>query len=273
MQAKLTILCLLLLARLTGLSQPPSSVFVHFAFDKWQLSIPARATLDSLTDTLYADDRIELHGHCDSLGSGSYNDRLSQKRVKSVLAYLLSIGWEKKDILVSTGHGEKIPLTNNNTPEDRSLNRRVEIKIIRGESEPVSLLKQLGDSTKIAGTNIVLKNLNFVGGMHQLIPESMPILNELLKAMQTWPKLVIRVEGHICCESGTGDGYDMETGINNLSEARAKAVCDFLIANNIAPQRVSYKGFGHSKPLYPFPEKNEEESQLNRRVEIKIISR
>jgi outer membrane protein OmpA-like peptidoglycan-associated protein len=134
-------------------------------------------------------------------------------------------------------------------------------------------MEKLADSATKAGTNIILHNINFVGGMHQFLPESGPILIELLEAMQANPKLIIRVEGHICCQPDKGDGLDAETGINNLSEARAKAVMDYLLANGIESKRISYKGFGHSAPIYPFPEQSEEERIQNRRVEIKIISK
>src|SRR5688572_22225440 len=109
--------------------------------------------------------------------------------------------------------------------------------------------------------------------MHQITPESRPILDELLDAMKTHPKLVIEIQGHICCENRIGDGMDLETGIYNLSTARAKAIYDHLISNGIQASRVSYKGFGHSQPMYPFPERTEEERVANRRVEIKIISK
>ena len=107
--------------------------------------------------------------------------------------------------------------------------------------------------------------------MHQFLPEATPMLEELSEAMQTYPDLIIRIEGHICCQQYNGDGLDGETGINNLSEARAKAVVDYLVTNNIAANRISYKGFGHSTLLHPWPEKTEEERIQNRRVEIKII--
>ena len=158
--------------------------------------------------------------------------------------------------------------------EERSLNRRVEIKIIYAPAnKDKSLTEKLADSTITIGTNIILRNINFFGGMHQFLPESTPMLEELLDAMQTYPKLVIRIEGHICCEQYDGDGLDAETGINNLSEARAKAVRDYLIKNNIDSKRVSYKAFGHSSPIYSWPEKTEDEKMKNRRVEIKIISK
>ena len=43
--------------------------------------------------------------------------------------------------------------------------------------------------------------------------------------------------------------------------------------NSFSTVRVSYKGFGHTTPIYPWPEKTEDEKMKNRRVEIKIISK
>ena len=253
-------------------SQAPASVFVHFAFDKYELSATTRATLDSLTEVLDTTDRIELHGHCDAKGSNAYNDRLSARRVEAVKKYLFSLGWEERDILVSAAHGENIPLVSNNSDEQRSLNRRVEIRIIPGKvSNTKTLSQKLADSTLKAGSNIVLPDILFIGGTHRFLPESNKTLADLLDAMLQYPNLVIRVEGHICCEESSGDGLDIDTRQQNLSAARARAVMDFLLENNIAPERVSYFGFGHSKPIYPYPEQSEEERKLNRRVEIRII--
>ncbi|MGB3165053.1 MAG: OmpA family protein [Chitinophagaceae bacterium] len=265
---------LLLLANFSALTQSASSVYVYFGFDKRDLTAASRARLDSLTDSLDLTDRIELHGHCDIIGSNAYNDQLSAKRVEAVNKYLLSIGWESKDIKVVKAHGENIPLNKNLSPEERALNRRVEIKIIHGSGKNSnSIIKKIADPTLTAGSNIVLRNINFVGSRHQFLLESAPMLLELLEAMETYPKLVIRVEGHICCQPGIGDGFDEETGLFNLSEARAKAVRDYLSKNGIDSNRITYQGFGHSAPLYPSPEKTEEERKQNRRVEIKIISK
>lgn len=269
-------------------AQTPASVFVHFATDKHILTPASQATLDSLTDNLDVSDRVELHGHCDANGSNAYNDRLSARRVKAVLDYLIEIGWEKKDILLAEGHGENLPIAGNATEDQRRLNRRVEIRIIPGQPQPAkpvstvpgkpdvpvkTLTEKIADTATKAGTNITLRNINFYGSMHQFLPESGPSLLELLDAMKRFPNLMIRIEGHICCEPGEGDGYDQETGMNNLSEARAKAVKDFLVVNGIDHRRIHTKGFGHSAPIYPYPEKSIEEQKLNRRVEIKILSK
>lgn len=268
-------------------AQNRESVFVYFALDKHEISQASRARLDSLTDSLDLTDQIELHGHCDRSGSDSYNDRLSQRRVKNVQHYLLNNGWEKKDILIAAGHGERMPLYADKNEFERMMNRRVEIRILRGKGAtgfpppaknylPANLngsgvMKQKIDSTVKAGDQVILHNIHFVGARHQILPDSKPILDELLQAMQKFPKLVIQIEGHICCVSTSGDVLDLDTGLKNLSEARAKAIREYLIQNGIAAERISYKGFGHSRPLYAYPEEDEEQMKLNRRVEIRII--
>lgn len=260
-------------------SQPRESVFVYFDLDKHNISRATRARLDSLTDSLDLKDQIELHGHCDFLGSDGYNDRLSARRVSSVANYLLQNGWEKKDILFTSAHGEKNPLNNNRTASERKMNRRVEIRIWRGtgtgsqqEAKIPGPVKQKIDSSVKAGDRIILKNIYFVGARHQLLPESYPVLEELLASMKKFPALVISIEGHICCVPAPADVLDLDTGEKNLSEARAKAIKEYLVENGIAASRISYQGFGHSRPIYAYPEEDEEQMKLNRRVEIRIIS-
>lgn len=267
--------CLLvtaLLIHFISRSQTPEPVFVYFATDKYELSRAARATLDSLTDSLDLADHIEIHGHCDNRGSDAYNLRLSEQRVRAVEKYLLANGWERKDITIEKAHGEKQPLDDNNTDKGRGLNRRVEIRILRGAAKS-SLTEQVGSEKIKAGDNIVLPDIYFRGGMHQFLPVSGPALQDLLSAMRRYPKLVIEVEGHICCHPDKADGLDLETGLSNLSEARAIAVMNFLISNGIEPERVSYKGYGHSRPVYPYPETTEAQMTANRRVEIRIIKK
>lgn len=59
--------------------------------------------------------------------------------------------------------------------------------------------------------------------------------------------------------------------INGISTARARAVYVYLLRNKIDRKRLSFKGFGITKPIHPIPEKSEAQEDENRRVEIKII--
>lgn len=253
---------------------------VYFDFNKYNLTEAARLRLDSflLAEKQNVPDLgIQLNGHCDAIGSDEYNDKLSKQRVTAVKKYFLGNGIQPYNIGDAIGHGKKEPLNENKTEEERQLNRRVEISFIRVVTTnlPVinSLKEKIADSSTIAGTSIALRNINFVGGRRLPLPQSRPILDELLATMKAFPHLIIEIDGNICCQEGDEDGFDLETNDRNLSEMRAKTIADWLIYKGIESNRVSYKGFGHSQPIYPYPEKTEEERIANRRVEIKIISK
>ncbi|MDP4263844.1 MAG: OmpA family protein [Bacteroidota bacterium] len=268
----------------------PQTLVIHFDFNKSGLTPQAKLLIDSFLVTASQKKltgKIELTGHCDFIGSDSYNDSLSLCRVMTVKKYLEAKYDLPGKIVSAIGYGEKKPLNENKTEEERGLNRRVEITIIQAElasvpeqkkvtpprKEDVSLKEKIGDSTTKAGSNIALKNINFVGGMHQFLPEAYPVLQELLETMRLYPRLVIEIQGHICCLQYDNDGLDAETRNYNLSEERAKAVYEYLVKKGIDAKRLSFRGYGHSTPIYPYPEKTEEERIANRRVEIKIISK
>lgn len=275
---KAIVLNISLLCITAGYAQ--STFTVLFDFNKYNLITAAVGQLDSfllIEKQSLSTLSLQLNGHCDAIGSDEYNNKLSNQRVAAVKKYLLSHGILPDKIGEEIGHGKKESLNENKTEAERQLNRRVEISFnktaVADPQGAISLKEKIADSATKAGSNIVLQSINFWGGRHQFLPEATPALKELLATMQTYPKLVIRVEGHICCQEDNVDGLDTETGIINLSEARAKAVRDYLVENNIDPNRVSYKGFGHSSPIYLYPEKTEEERIKNRRVELRIVSK
>jgi outer membrane protein OmpA-like peptidoglycan-associated protein len=102
--------------------------FVHFGFDKSNLTKDAKKILDNAYDviTKYADAKIKLGGHTDSIGSDKYNLKLSVKRANVVQKYLVKKGMNESQI-TSEGFGESKPVAPNKTAKDRSQNRRTEI--------------------------------------------------------------------------------------------------------------------------------------------------
>lgn len=258
---------------LPALSEAQTRFNVYFDTDAYRLEAAQRHQLDSLLDA-QANRLSTLHvtitGHCDARASTTYNDSLSARRVQSVRTYLVESGRIPSKHIHASARGERQPLNKNRTEDEWKLNRRVEI-VFNDSTVATSLEEQLKDPTLTVGTNIVLKNINFYGGRRQWLPASQPVLDELLRIMKSMPSLVIEIQGHICCEPGDTDGLDIETGISNLSMVRAETIHNFLLANGIEANRVSWRGFGHSQPIYPYPENSEEERIANRRVEIKIL--
>lgn len=90
-------------------------------------------------------------------------------------------------------------------------------------------------------------------------PESMGVINEIVKLMTEKPELKFSVEGHT-------DSDGEEAANLKLSEARAKAVMDKMIELGISGDRLKFKGLGESKPLGD--NSTPEGKATNRRVEF-----
>jgi outer membrane protein OmpA-like peptidoglycan-associated protein len=103
---------------------------VSFDFDSATLKPAFMPTLEKVADILVRYPRTVIHvvGHTDSVGSESYNMKLSRHRAQSVVNYFVF-----QDIaqsrLVAVGRGELEPRANNDTEASRQLNRRVEIYV------------------------------------------------------------------------------------------------------------------------------------------------
>jgi outer membrane protein OmpA-like peptidoglycan-associated protein len=107
---------------------------VHFEFNKAVLTSADKAQLDTVATRLKTEAaNVQLHvsGHTDSVGSDSYNQKLSEKRANSVTDYLVGAGVSRSAFVSVEGDGEARPVADNKTAEGRALNRRVEIKINR----------------------------------------------------------------------------------------------------------------------------------------------
>ena len=103
---------------------------VLFEFDHYEILEPAKNEMQSITTYLRAhpDVYIAIHGHTDTVGTDSYNKRLSNKRAKAIADYLLSMGLPKERITWH-GHGGQKPMVSNDSQAGRQLNRRVEFVI------------------------------------------------------------------------------------------------------------------------------------------------
>ena len=70
--------------------------------------------------------RVKIFGYTDNVGSTAKNLKLSFDRANSIRSYFVSLGIDKNR-LEAFGKGSSNPIESNDTPEGRSLNRRVEI--------------------------------------------------------------------------------------------------------------------------------------------------
>lgn len=113
---------------------------VLFDFNQASLRPGAREKLSKLAGILLAYPgtyHMEVEGHTDAIGSQDYNQKLSEDRAQSVSSYLLKSGLASDRIVAVRGFGKLKPVTTNDTPEGRQMNRRVEIVITDLDSQAV----------------------------------------------------------------------------------------------------------------------------------------
>ena len=104
---------------------------ITFKTDSADINASFYPVLNSVARVLnkYNQSTVMVSGNTDSTGSAEYNLNLSRERAQSVAAYLQGQGVKESRFEV-LGLGSSNPIASNDTAEGRSLNRRVEIKII-----------------------------------------------------------------------------------------------------------------------------------------------
>lgn len=283
---------------------------IYFDLNVDALNERSRSFLDSLNyaNILVPGIPISIIGHADYLASDAYNQDLSERRAGHVKAYLNSFGIRDADLKLVFGNGERNSrqldsdaAKKNNRLAGRGVatDRRVEIVMERQRAGTTKRLRTryVGADTTIKmqpwrnqrvppstsdpgfdinkipiGGTFILKNIRFPMGRHVPRQESYKELDRLLNMMTQNPKVRIQIEGHICCVDNMPDAMDLDTRKLDLSVNRAKFVCEYLEQRGVNKNRLTYIGFGKSRPIIA-NEQNEQEASTNRRVEIRVLDR
>ena len=246
---------------------------------------------------------LVINGYCDWYGTFDYNDTLAYKRINTVQEQLKtkvnsSIFFSEN--LKIKGFGERVqtrkerrynrrvdvfykvipnktivekPLvyddpvvyTGQKISEDPMPIKEIDTELQPVDPEELVHLEAIPNRYTNAkvGDKLVMNNLYFYDRSGIFVPESLPVMEELLQFMVAHPKVKIEIQGHICCQLGE----DPE----DIALVRAIAVHNYLVANDIDDTRLQYKSFGSTQPIHKIPEKNEKERNENRRVEILIL--
>jgi len=104
---------------------------VMFATNSAELQPQALALLAEIKRTMIDPNpgaRISVDGHTDDVGSDTDNQGLSERRARSVVAWLTAQG-VSASLIQATGHGEAQPKVPNTSDRNRALNRRIEITV------------------------------------------------------------------------------------------------------------------------------------------------
>jgi outer membrane protein OmpA-like peptidoglycan-associated protein len=132
------------------------------------------------------------------------------------------------------------------------------------EQPKPTILTELDRKKLNAGQTIPIKNLYFPADSSKIQPQSYPVLDEIKRFLISNPDIIIEIGGHT--NTIPPDSY-----CDQLSEARAKAVTEYLIANGVAPEQLEYRGYGRRKPLIPDDKYSRAAQKKNQRVEIKVL--
>jgi outer membrane protein OmpA-like peptidoglycan-associated protein len=239
---------------------------------------------------------IGVYGYCDEEGSVGYNDTLAKNRIDYVFTILKNKVKIREDF--KTRNFGKLHTLSTIKAENRKVilyyilpkDFPNEAKIIAEKNIIVEKIKPKikfsdvyvyenpdGSTANIkidtvfmkkvslanVGEKLKLESMNFFVDTFAIMPQSRSVMFELLTVMKSCPDLKIQIQGHICC---------VKNDVRDLSTQRAKAIYKFLEYNGIEKSRMSFVGYASTKPLYPLPEKTEEEREANRRVEIEILA-
>ena len=145
--------------------------------------------------------------------------------------------------------------TNYATPEDveRIVKANIPHEIVKEVivEKPVPLLDK---KWILVGVNFELNSAN-------LTRESFPILLNAAQILTQYPEMNLEIRGHT--DNTGSESYNLI-----LSERRAKVVKDYLVANGISAERLSFNGIGETEPIAD--NKTLEGRTLNRRIEFKV---
>ena len=126
--------------------------------------------------------------------------------------------------------------------------------------EPITLDVPLSPLT--AGSTIALRNIFFNTASYELLPASNAELDKLVLLLKNNPALRIELGGHT-------DNVGADAANLLLSDNRAKAVRDFVVAKGIDGARITAKGYGETVPVAT--NDTEEGRAANRRTEVKVL--
>jgi len=102
-------------------------------------------------------------------------------------------------------------------------------------------------------------DIHFATGKADILPESRPMIDEVVSMLKKRPSLRVGVEGHT-------DNTGTPAGNKSLSEARAKSVASAIVGAGITADRLQPAGFGQERPIAD--NRKEEGRAQNRRVEV-----
>ncbi|HVM88664.1 MAG TPA: OmpA family protein [Puia sp.] len=104
---------------------------IFFDVNKYDIKPESQVELDEVVALMKENPtlKIEISGHTDNAGKASDNQKLSENRAKSVIAFITAKGVNTARLSFK-GFGDTEPIADNKTEEGRAKNRRTELKVL-----------------------------------------------------------------------------------------------------------------------------------------------
>jgi outer membrane protein OmpA-like peptidoglycan-associated protein len=209
-----------------------------------------------------------LGGIVDGVAAGRTTDEVSAGPMRRGLLPGLALG-ALAVVLLAYGRGCGTPQP---TQQDATGSGLMTVSLPGGKSLSLregsfnfNLAKFLADTNDTAvPKTFVFDNLNFEVGTTTLTPESRPTVADLAAILSAYPTAEGRLEGHT---DSTGDA----AANKKLSEDRAGAIKQLLVAGGIAEGRLTTAGYGAEKPIGS--NATEDGRARNRRTELVITKK
>ncbi|SHO63814.1 OmpA family protein [Algoriphagus zhangzhouensis] len=127
----------------------------------------------------------------------------------------------------------------------------------------VSLDTMLVLDQLILDKSIILENIYYDLDKADIRADAAVELDKLVQILKDNPSIRIELSSHT--DSRSSDDYNQ-----NLSQRRAQSAVDYIVSQGIDKDRLVAKGYGESQLIIPNAT-TEEEHQVNRRTEFKVI--
>ena len=260
------ILILLLAAARPTMSQRSrtDTLVIRFAFDRSDLRPADSATISNIR--MNADSLLIL-GYTDTVGSNSYNLRLSRLRAEATRTALLKALAPAPPIRLDP-RGE-----NNALPGDDSLSRRVEIIVFYQKKDTPAIAQTPPvDTPKIRPDNepdtaFSLDNINFIANTPTLTDAAHDAMPHAVTILRNFSDRYLEIDG-FCNQPGPP--LKPTDILFILSIKRARYIYDYLIGQGFDSTHLSYKGMGNTSPMVSHPTTKQEMDQ-NMRVQIRVF--
>ncbi len=148
--------------------------------------------------------------------------------------------------------------------EQRDMTDYDKIEEIVKQHIPKEVVKEVVVEKEVPSSNnrIVLMGVNFDFNSAKLKPESYPILYHAAQIMLENPDITVEVQGY-------SDNIGSEKNNIKMSQMRADAVKNYLVARGISADRISSAGYGSANPIGD--NKDAAGRAMNRRIEFKVF--